>query len=122
MKRECVVQRIESGESGVLVFDSKGDVYEAEEVVLAVPITVLQKDMIAFEPPLSQDRRQAFREIGMDKGGKLFLKLEKRLWPRTLGFLNLDKSQVCQEWWEHNGWAHDEDSSQPLILAALVTD
>lgn len=89
---------------------------------MAVPITVLQKGSIQFQPPLSPDRQQAFREIGMDKGGKLFLKLKSRLWCDTIGFINLEGSRVCQEWWEHNGWAHDEDPSRPLIIASLITE
>lgn len=70
-------------------------------------------------PALSPERKQALRGIGMDKGGKLFLKLKRRLWDESMGSINLEKSKVCQEWWEHNGWAVEEGT--PLVLASLVS-
>jgi monoamine oxidase len=58
----------------------------------------------------------------MDKGGKLFLKFKQRLWDSSIGFINLDKSKLCQEYWVHNSHAYDQQTDQHIILAALVTD
>jgi lysine-specific histone demethylase 1B len=64
--------------------DHQGQEYQAERVIITVPITILQRELIAFEPPLPADKTQAFKRIGMDAGMKVWLKFSDRFFHSTV--------------------------------------
>lgn len=58
-----------------------GERFEADRVVVTVPLGVLQADTIAFEPALSQAKRAALARMQMSSLEKLVLRFEQRFWP-----------------------------------------
>lgn len=96
----------------VSVFDSTGKKYLVDKVVLTVPITVLKSNAIKFYPPLPEEKTSAFRQIGMDKGLKVFLKLTQKIFDFPV--FNA----------RHTGYYIDptkrDDTSDKGLLASLV--
>jgi lysine-specific histone demethylase 1B len=75
-----IVKKIDYSKSIVEVTDQKGTVYTANKVIITVPITILKAGEIKFVPTLPQEKVQAFKRIGMDKGMKVFLKFKKKFY------------------------------------------
>ena len=74
----------------VQLTDRAGRVYAAEQVLITVPITVLQAGDIAFVPPLPAAQTEAFQRIGMDPAMKVFLKFRERFYHDTIA-----GGQIC---------------------------
>lgn len=77
------VTRVEVGAERVTVHTSD-EVHEAEHVVIAVPLGVLQSGAIAFEPDLSAARRQALAKVGMGLLHKTWLRFESAFWRESV--------------------------------------
>ncbi|MEM7143560.1 MAG: NAD(P)/FAD-dependent oxidoreductase [Verrucomicrobiota bacterium] len=71
------VTAIDYSGAKVRVITKGGAVYEADRVIVAVPITVLKDGDIAFTPPLPAAKREAFQKLGMGPGMKVFLKFNE---------------------------------------------
>lgn len=68
------------------VKDVNGQRYQADKVILSVPITILKEGDITFHPALSPEKTNAFQQIGMDPGMKVFLKFSERFYhPNIIG-------------------------------------
>lgn len=77
------VTRVEVGAERVTVH-TDGESYEAEHVVIAVPLGVIQSGAIAFEPELSPAKRQAFAKVGMGLLHKTWLRFESAFWRESV--------------------------------------
>lgn len=70
----------------VEVKDANGQSYQADKVILAVPVTILKEGDINFHPALPAEKMSAFQKIGMDPGMKVFLKFSERFYhPNIIG-------------------------------------
>lgn len=74
-------------EGKVKLTDSSGGVYEADRVLVTIPITILNSTDIVFEPVLPLLHRQSMNKIGMGRGMKVILKFSQRFWPEDMGSL-----------------------------------
>jgi monoamine oxidase len=74
------VGRVEHGESGVRVETEGGEVFEADRVVVTVPIGVLQRETIVFEPSLPADKRDALTRMDMGSLEKVVLRFDEIFW------------------------------------------
>ena len=84
------IVRIEYAGDQVQLTDHAGQVHQAEQVIITVPITVLQAGDIAFVPPLPTAQTEAFQRIGMDPALKVFLKFSERFYHE-----NIAGGRVC---------------------------
>jgi len=75
-----VVKKIDYSGDRILVEDAKGKSYEADKLMLTVPVSVLQEGDIMFSPPLPQEKSDAFQKIGMGAGMKVFLKFGQKFY------------------------------------------
>ncbi|MEL6674516.1 MAG: NAD(P)/FAD-dependent oxidoreductase [Bacteroidota bacterium] len=64
----------------IQVTDSHGGQWEAKQVLITVPITILKAGDIAFSPALPMDKILAFQHLGMEAGMKVFLKFSERFY------------------------------------------
>lgn len=74
-----VVTAVEHGADGVKVVTSKG-AFEAQRVVVTLPLGVLQRGGVAFRPALPAPKLAAIRRLGMGVLDKLFLRFPRSFW------------------------------------------
>ena len=61
-------------------------VFEADKVLITVPVKVLQSDTINFVPSLPTDKTAAINSIEMGDGLKVFIEFSERFYPDILLF------------------------------------
>jgi monoamine oxidase len=84
----------------VKVTTAAGAVYYARSVVVTSSPHVLQRDLIAFQPPLSAELRAAVDSVSMHSIVKVFLKFSRPVWPRHLsGMIVSDPDFLLPEIW-----------------------
>lgn len=74
-----VVTAIEHDAGGVKVVTSRG-AFEAQRVVVTLPLGVLQRGGVAFRPALPAPKLAAIRRLGMGVLDKLFLRFPRAFW------------------------------------------
>lgn len=83
------VQAIRVGAEGVEL-DTPGQTWEATHVVVTVPLGVLRAERIAFDPPLSEARRDAIQALDMGNLEKVVLTWDTAWWTGGLTFVDAD--------------------------------
>ena len=81
---DTAVERIEYGDGGVRLTDTGGGVHQADRVVVTVPVAVLQQGLIAFDPPLPDDRLETLDDARVWSGFKAFIEFDQRFYPTLL--------------------------------------
>jgi monoamine oxidase len=92
-----VVTRIAHEASGVRVDTDQGS-FNADNVIITLPLGVLKSGAVAFDPPLPDDKRDAIERIGMGALNKLYLKFPKQFWDDDAELLGYAAEQ-------HGAWA-----------------
>lgn len=75
-----VVGSVAVDDGAVTVTSANQEVLRADRVVVTVPLGVLQADLIAFDPPLPPDKREAIEAIGMGVLDKVWLRWDEPWW------------------------------------------
>jgi monoamine oxidase len=65
----------------VRVTNSKNEVLVGRQVIVTVPLKILQDGDIEFVPPLPSAKQKAINSLIMEAGMKIFLKFSKAFWP-----------------------------------------
>lgn len=60
------------------------ETYEADRVIMAVPMSVYQNDYIAFSPELPKKKVEAIDSLVVPDGLKVFIKFEEKFYPDIL--------------------------------------
>ena len=94
-----IEKRLENEREKFTVSCEDGTILQADYVVVTVPLGVLQKGVIQFEPNLSDEKLEAISKLGMGAENKIVLQFPKSFWPQEayiqctdprFRFLNLD--------------------------------
>lgn len=80
------VTRIEWSATPLKVTTTKA-VYEADQVIITLPLGVLKADTVKFVPALPAPKRQAIQKLGMGILNKCYLHFPKAFWPTTVDWL-----------------------------------
>lgn len=75
--------------------------YTAKTVLITVSISVLQRGLINFSPPLSVKKQQAIQSFQMEAGTKLIYQFTKRCWSKEMLYL-LHRGQTTRWWTDYN--------------------
>lgn len=81
---KSVVSRVDWTGESVEVVTTDGQRHTADKVILAVPVGVLQKGAIEFNPPLDMVRAEALQRIEFLTGFKMFLRFEECFYPNVV--------------------------------------
>ena len=81
---ETIVSKIKYNEKKVVVTDKSGREYEADKLLITVPIPILQQADIEFSPQLPKEKTDAFQKIGMGAGMKVFLKFKEKFYDENI--------------------------------------
>ncbi len=110
-----IVTEISYNNQGVSIKCKNGQAFEADKVLITVPLSVLKARTIQFDPPLPQEKTTAIESIGIGAGMKVFLQFNKRFWPDDLQF-------ICGG--AHCPWYETVQNSpedQPILKAYLMS-
>lgn len=79
VRLEHVVQHVRHGADGVTVTSDRGS-FDADAVVVTVPVGVLQSGALVIEPALPERHRQALGRLRMNAFEKVVLRFPERFW------------------------------------------
>jgi monoamine oxidase len=93
-----VVQRVAYGDTGVALTTAQG-ILQAQAALITVPLGVLQRGSIIFEPPLPVSKQQAIARAGMGLLNKCHLIFPEVFWDDAtlLGYMGERKGEWA-EW------------------------
>lgn len=117
IRRGRVVQSVVTREEGVTLTFADGEVLNADEVVITVPLGVLKAGDIAFDPPLNQAKQAAIGRLGMGLLNKHWLRFDRVYWPAEYDwheYLSARKG----EWSEWVSLAKVDDTPVLLVFSA----
>jgi polyamine oxidase len=83
-----VVTAIALTASGVRV-NTRGNSYEADRAVVTLPIGVLKRGDVAFDPGLPAEKRDAVEAIGNGLMNKIVLAFDRVFWPDDVDFVRV---------------------------------
>lgn len=94
-----VVREIAWGESFVRVITQDSQ-YEADHIVVTLPLGVLQAGKVAFNPELPRKKREAIATLGMGVLNKCYLLFKEPFWPQDVDWLEYisDTPGAWTEW------------------------
>lgn len=112
IRLENIVNKISYNDDGVTVKTDKGT-YSAEAAVISVPLGVLKKGKIQFDPPLPEKKQKSIDRLKMGILDKLYLKFDKVFWPKDSGWI-LYMGEEKGDWYEFLNIYHY--TGEPVIL------
>lgn len=92
------VKRVSYAGSSATVETADGTLYTADAVIITLPLAILQKGVVQFDPPLPDWKTEAIHALGAGHVNKVILRFKERFWPEDLGELFSDKT--LQVWWQ----------------------
>ncbi|MEM6736891.1 MAG: NAD(P)/FAD-dependent oxidoreductase [Bacteroidota bacterium] len=75
-----IVNSIDYSNDKVLITDKYKNIYEADKVLITVPISILQDGDITFNPPVPPSKIAAFHKIGIGPGMKVWMKFDEHFY------------------------------------------
>lgn len=109
-----VVSSINYQTDKIEVRDNQGQVYEADKVIITVPITVLKDNDITFTPALSALKTQSFQELGMEAGTKAFMRFSNKF-----AEANIAGGHICAAYSVEN---YRRDSDDLVLMGFAMGD
>ena len=79
-----IITKIDYSQSEIKLTDSNNNTFNANKVIVTVPISILKSGDIQFIPALPIEKTTAFSKIGMDAGMKVFLKFSNRFFDQNI--------------------------------------
>ena len=109
-----IVSKIDYSQSEIIITASNNRLFNADKVIITVPIPILKSGDIEFIPALQNEKTNAFSKIGMDAGMKVFLKFSNKFFDQ-----NIIGGTICA--------AYADDSigkaqSDNILLAFIMGD
>ncbi|MBF4606600.1 flavin monoamine oxidase family protein [Curtobacterium sp. VKM Ac-1393] len=115
VRLSSVVATVRSSSSGVVVGLADGTTVSAAEVVVTVPLGVLQAGDVTFDPPLAEAVTDAMGRLGMGAYDKVFLRFPERFWGES--WVVRQQGSAGVDW--HSWYDMSRVTGAP-VLAALV--
>lgn len=75
-----IVQEIDYQDKNITIKTIDNQIFEAEKIIITVPISVLQKNKISFKPDLPPRRKEAIKNLKMAPIIKVILKFTQNFW------------------------------------------
>jgi lysine-specific histone demethylase 1B len=114
IKYNCPITSIDYANDKISIKDANNSVYEADKVIITVPISILKLNEISFSPSLPIAKTEAFAKFGMGPGMKVFLKFSNKFYKNVL-----NGGLVC------GAYADDtlgKNTSNHVLLAFVMGD
>lgn len=82
MRFNQIVAKIDYS-NDIVKLNTKDQVYQARKVISSLPIGVLQKGLVEFQPQLPESHQEAMHKIGNGVANKLFITFEEAFWDQS---------------------------------------
>jgi monoamine oxidase len=112
IQTDQVVQRIDWSRSPVRITTRRGE-FQADKVLVTLPLGVLKAGHIAFDPPLPPSTSKAISQLQMGVLNKCYLRFAKVFWPKTVDWLEYIPN-IHGEWTQWVSFART--LKQPVLL------
>lgn len=112
------VQSIDWSGDKVIV-STNSDSFNADQVIVTLPLGVLKANQVQFNPPLPEDKTKAIQTLGMGVLNKCYLRFDKAFWPNDIDWLEY----IAEErglWTEWFSFTHA--TNLPVLLAFIAAD
>lgn len=106
------VTRIHRSLSGVEIQTESDTTYTAQQVVITLPLALLQENAVEFVPELPDSKLNAIHGLGAGHITKLILKFDRPFWSQTLE--SCATTLDTQLWWR-SGWKRHNEA--PVLTA-----
>lgn len=106
----------------VVITNQKNENVQAARVVLGVPVPVLRDQDVTFIPEVPVSKREAWLAVGIGAGLKVYLRLNKRIWPENMKLILCGDSFVPQIWFEERPFKPSAAFPTPhYVVCGFVT-
>lgn len=112
MRFDTPVARVEHDADGVVITDTSGEAWEADRVIVAVPLQILQDGDIEFVPALPTDQQEAIDAANIWAGMKVFIEFAERFYPT---FVETPDSYTDEGQRLYYDAAHGQDSDANVL-------
>ncbi|MEM1308591.1 MAG: NAD(P)/FAD-dependent oxidoreductase [Cyanobacteria bacterium P01_H01_bin.153] len=106
------VTHISWSPSGVQVHTDSDTTYTAQQVVITLPLSLLQANAVEFNPPLPEAKLRAIHGLGVGHITKLILKFDQPWWPQDLESC---LTPLATQFWWRPGWQRHHEA--PVLTA-----
>lgn len=114
IRYQTPVTQVRWNAAGVEIQTETGTAYTAKQVVITLPLALLQQTAVAFEPELPDTKLSAIHRLGSGSITKLILKFDQPFWGKNQEiFLTTLDTQL---WWRP-GWGRNDEQA---ILTAYT--
>ncbi|MEM9955174.1 MAG: FAD-dependent oxidoreductase [Chloroflexota bacterium] len=86
MQFNTQILSIDYGNDGVVVTDQDDNTYEADKIIMCVPLKILQDGDISFNPSLPRNKARAIENANIWGGIKVFIEFTEAFYPVALEF------------------------------------
>ncbi len=112
------VTKISHDAAGVTVTTQQGS-YRADKAIITLPLGVLKKGLVEFEPPLPAEKRTVIDQMGVGVLNKVYLRFAEPFWNKRPEWF----SKLSEERGEWSQWFNLYPYIQkPIILAFNAAD
>ncbi|MBX2841948.1 MAG: FAD-dependent oxidoreductase [Flammeovirgaceae bacterium] len=117
LKLNTIVTDISYEEGKVQVRDTNLNYFEANRVIITVPLSILKKKLIQFHPKLPLSKNEAIQKLGFGPGMKIFLLFKEKFWREDL--FEMYGGANCQLY--YNPWPRTR-SSPPVLVGYIMAE
>jgi len=114
IRLDTVVTRIHWGDEGVYITASDKSTYTADQVVITLPLGVLQAGSVVFTPALPSEKHDAIQRLIMGIAIKLIYRFDHPVLPDGVGALYSDRNPPM--WWSPTPFGSNEQ-----VVTAFAT-
>ena len=80
IRQSTPIRSIDYSGAKIVLTDDANQTYEADKVLVTVPLPILKGGLIAFTPALPEEKLLAMDGLGMDTGVKVFMRFSQNFW------------------------------------------
>jgi monoamine oxidase len=106
------IVRIDSSGDRLAITDERGDITQADAVIVTVPVTILRHRDITFVPDLADNKWAAIDDVQVWGGIKVFVEFDERFYPTFIEFPDSNTAAGQRLYYDA---AHGQDSDAHVL-------
>lgn len=128
IRYKTIVSGISYNDKKAIVYCEDGTIIDADKVIITVPLGVLKKSSIQFNPPLPEWKKQSIERLSFGLLNKVILVYENSFWDINIDvFGSLSEPDSKGVYDTNRGrfyifWNCIKTSGQPVLLALMAGD